>query len=135
MADRTVLNSGYLQVLFTAENGFLEGNGKLGSLVSALLRTLASRCSSSAEEGIENVAEPAEVHTLEAPHPGVLYPGMTVAVIDRPFITIGEHFISLINFFESLTGVVVTVMVRVIFESQLPKSLLYFFIGSIPVYP
>ena len=133
MADRTILNARNFKIFFTAKSRFFKGNRETGPLVGALHRSLMRGSGGSPEECIKDIPEPTKVHAFEAPASGGFHPGLSVAVVSSPLILIGKYFVGRIYFFESLTCGLFMVMIRVIFKSQFTESLLYIFIGSIPV--
>jgi hypothetical protein len=134
LAQGTVLGAQYIELLFTAEGGFLEGDGKPVVQVGTALGGLTGGGGCPTEEGIEDITKAAEVKALKtsAEDPGRT--GVPEAVIGSPFIRVGEDFVGFVYLFEPLLSPFAVIMVGVVLEGELAKGSFYFLIGGISIY-
>jgi len=102
--------------------------------VSPALRCLAS-CGSGAptKESIEDTANTLKAKSLKA-MPKEAFTTMSEAVIGGSLFRVREHFVGFVYLLELLLGPIILVMVGMILEGELTKSLLYLPLGSIFVY-
>src|SRR5690554_1559793 len=100
----------------------------------------AAPTAGSTEDFTEDVAKrigksPGAAHA--SAHAGVrIHACMTVTVVGRPFLLVGQHFVSLFDFLELLFGfLAVRIAVRVVLHCQLAISLLELIVGGVLGYP
>jgi len=131
-----VLGAYYVYLLFDPKGGLLEGDSHLALKVSPALWCLAGGRGCSSKEIIKVLKDAANTTKVEAFKPASEEAVTTVpeAVIGSTFIWVREHFVGLVYLLKFLLSSILAVMVRVILESQLTISALYFLPISIPVY-
>ena len=134
LAQRAVLSAGYIYLLFDTKGCLLEGDGNPVAEVGTGLWRLAGGRSCPAKEGIKDITKAAEIKSLKASPEEPFTATVSKAVIGSAFIRVGEHFVGFVYLLKPLLSSFLVVMVRMIAEGQLTKSLLYFYLGSISVY-
>jgi hypothetical protein len=131
VAYRAVLGAGDIQFFLAAKNRFLKSDGDTIVEVWAPLGRLAGAGGGVTEEGVKDITKAAEIKPLKTTAKDSLSSVMAEAVIGGPFVRVREHLISLVYFFELTLGAVPVIVVRVVFKSQTPESLLYLLVGGI----
>lgn len=134
VAHSAVFNARHFYLLFTAEDSFLKVNGEVTAQVSAMLWRLTRSCGGTAKEGIKDIAEATEIGAGEASAPDALSAIMTVAVIGGTLLSIGKHLVSLVYRLELFFSALFGVMVGMILEGKLTKSLLYLFLAGVSIH-
>jgi len=97
----------------------------------AALGSAAGGCRRAAEEGIEDIPEAAHVEALEAPAEQPLGAAVAVAVVGGALLYIREHLVGFVHLLEPVPRLLVVVMVGVMLEGQLAKSLSYLLVGGV----
>src|SRR5581483_4027382 len=126
VADGAQLRGRHVELLLRAEDRLLErqrdGAPDVGPPHGPALRA-RSRPS---EEGVEDVAEPAEAEALEPAGEGVLAAlrrRVPEAVVHRPPLGVGEDLVGLVDLLEARLGPRLLVSVRVVLHRQAPERL------------
>ena len=114
-----------------AEDRLLEVDGQRLLEVSAAPGRRARPSRAAAEEGVEDVAEPAEgIEAVEPLRAVLSEPGVAEAVVRRPLLRVREHLVRLVDLLEALRRALVLVPIRVELERQLPERLLQLLVGA-----
>ena len=102
VADGARLAAVDLDLLLGAEDGLFEGERQAVVEVAAALRL--STPARAAEEGVEDVAEAADVEAFEGAREGALGAGVPEAVVHGALLRVGEHLVGLVDLLEALLG-------------------------------
>ncbi len=118
---------GHLDLLLDAEHGFLEIEVHHVTQIGAAARALAS--TAPAEDVTENVAEDiahvAETGAIAATVPATLEGRMTVLIVGRALLRVGEDVVGFLGFLEFLDRIrIVGVAIGVVLHRDATKGLL-----------
>src|SRR5579859_5801742 len=126
-AEGALLGAADLDLLLRAEDRLFEGQGQVVAQVGAALRA-APLAGGAAEEGVEDVAEAAEIaEALEAAARLLAHAGPAEAVVGGALLRIGEDLERLVDLFEALLRPVILIAVGMVLHRQLAEGLLDLF--------
>jgi len=129
-AQRTLLSARYIYFLLAAESCLFKSNGYLVVQVGTAPLPLSSSTSYTTEEVIKvlkNTAHSAKAKVFKATPEEAIDASVPKTVVGRALFRVGKYLVGFVYFLKPCLSPILMVMVRVALESQLAKSLLYFF--------
>ncbi len=124
------LQTGHFDFLLGAKNGFLEFDlDRYLKILPAIADGSATSLRRPAEKSFEDVREGRISEVEGVPTRAAVGGCMTVAVIGRPPIRVGETFVCLVDFLELLFSPVVSIDVGMVFAGKTPIGLAQLVIG------